>query len=415
MSDTNATPAMVEPFSATPVGLGEIARVFLKLGAMSYGGPAIMGIMQAEIQEKRKWIDKKAFVDGLALVNMLPGPGATQLGIFIGHAKGGMSGGIIAGLCFVLPAFLIMLALAAAYLAYGALPSMRSAFYGIGPVVLGIFAVAVYRLGKNAIKERVQLVIAVAAAAATLLPQIGLVLTLLIAGCTGIAVFDSRRHGLIAFGAVLAGLVLVRALEWLYAGSDAAARVASQAGAIPSLWELGAFFFKVGAFTFGGGLSMLAFMQEQVVAQLGWLTPQEFVDGLALGQLTPGPILMLAAFIGFKLKGIAGATIAAGAIFLPSFLMMLTILPVLTRMGNLAWLKAFMRGVGPAVIGALAVSLAQMTPHAAPDWMAWALLLGTVAIMLWRNIGPLSLMLGGAGIGLVLKEGVLGRVRDLVR
>jgi chromate transporter len=415
MSDTNATPATAESSSATPVGLGEIARVFLKLGAMSYGGPAIMGIMQAEIQEKRKWIDKKAFVDGLALVNMLPGPGATQLGIFIGHAKGGMSGGIIAGLCFVLPAFLIMLALAAAYLAYGALPSVRSAFYGIGPVVLGIFAVAVYRLGKNAIKERAQLVIAVAAAAAMLLPQIGLVLTLLIAGCTGIAVFDSRRHGLIAFGVVLAGLVLVRALEWLYAGSDAAARVASQAGAIPSLWELGTFFFKVGAFTFGGGLSMLAFMQEQVVAQLGWLTPPEFVDGLALGQLTPGPILMLAAFIGFKLKGIAGATIAAGAIFLPSFLMMLTILPLLKRMGNLAWLKAFMRGAGPAVIGALAVSLAQMAPHAAPDWMAWALLLGTVAIMLWRNIGPLSLMLGGAGIGLVLKEGVLGRVRDLVR
>src|SRR3972149_6251647 len=166
MSDTNATPAMVEPFSATPVGLGEIARVFLKLGAMSYGGPAIMGIMQAEIQEKRKWIDKKAFVDGLALVNMLPGPGATQLGIFIGHAKGGMSGGIIAGLCFVLPAFLIMLALAAAYLAYGALPSMRSAFYGIGPVVLGIFAVAVYRLRPERNKESAPSAVARAAAAA---------------------------------------------------------------------------------------------------------------------------------------------------------------------------------------------------------------------------------------------------------
>jgi chromate transporter len=415
MSDTNATPATVEPSAATPVGLGEIARVFLKIGVMSYGGPAIMGIMQAEIQEKRKWIDKKAFVDGLALVNMLPGPGATQLGIFIGHAKGGMAGGIIAGFCFILPAFLIMLALAAAYLAYGALPSMRSAFYGIGPVVLGIFAVAVYRLGKNAIKERAQLVIAVAAAAAMLLPQIGLVLTLLIAGCTGIAVFDSRRHGVIGLGVVLAGLVLVRGLEWLYAGSDAAPGVPSQVGAIPSLWELGTFFFKVGAFTFGGGLSMLAFMQEQVVVQLGWITPQEFVDGLALGQLTPGPILMLAAFIGFKLKGIPGATITAVAIFLPSFLMMLTVLPVLKRMDNLAWLKAFMRGVGPAVIGALAVSLAQMAPHAAPDWIAWVLLLGTVAIMLWRNIGPLSLMLGGAGIGLVLKEGVLGRVRDLVR
>lgn len=415
MSDTNTKPTMIDPPARNPVSLAEIARVFLKIGAMSYGGPAIMGIMQAEIQEKRKWIDKKTFVDGLALVNMLPGPGATQLGIFIGHAKGGVVGGIIAGICFILPAFFIMFALAAAYLAYGALPSMRSAFYGIGPVVLGIFAVAVYRLGKNAIKERAQVVIAFAAAAAMLLPQIGVVMTLLIAGCTGIAVFDSRRHGVIGFAVVLAGFVLVHGLEWLYAGSDAAPVVPAPAGIVPSLWELGTFFFKVGAFTFGGGLSMLAFMQEQVVVQLGWLTPQEFVDALVLGQLTPGPILMLAAFIGFKLKGIAGATIAAGAIFLPSFLMMLTILPLLKRMGNLVWLKAFMRGVGPAVIGALAVSLAQMAPHAAPDWTTWALLLGTVAIILSRNFGPLPIMLGGAGIGLFLKGGVLRRVLDLAR
>ncbi len=396
------------------VGLAELARAFLKLGAMSYGGPAIMGIMQAELQEKRGWVSKEKFLEGLALVNMLPGPGATQLGIFIGHAKGGMAGGIIAGLCFVLPAFFIMLALAAAYLAYGALPSMRSAFYGIGPVVLGIFTVAVYRLGKNAIKEMVQVVIAVAAAATMAAPHIGLVITLLIAGCAGIAVFDSRRHGVIGLAVVLIGLVLMRGLELLYASSDAAPVIPIMDGVAPSLLDLGSFFFKVGAFTFGGGLSMLAFMQEQVVVQLGWLTPQEFVDGLALGQLTPGPILMLAAFIGFKLKGIVGATIAAGAIFLPSFLMMLSILPMLKRMGNLAWLKAFMRGVGPAVIGALAVSLGQLAPHAAPDWTAWALLLGTIMIMLWRNIGPLAFMLGGASIGLVLKERLLRRVLNLV-
>src|SRR5689334_10849 len=145
-------------------GLADLARAFLKLGAMSYGGPAIMGIMQAELQEKRGLVSKEKFLEGLALVNMLPGPGATQLGIFIGHANGGTAGEIIAGLCFVLPAFLIMLVLAAAYGAYGALPSMRSAFYGIGPVVLGIFTVAVYRLCNNAIKERAQVVIAVVAA-----------------------------------------------------------------------------------------------------------------------------------------------------------------------------------------------------------------------------------------------------------
>ena len=405
------------PTDGRSASLGEIARVFLKIGAMSYGGPAIMGIMQAEIQEKRQWIDKNTFVDGLALVNMLPGPGATQLGIFIGHAKAGIAGGIVAGLGFILPAFAIMLALTAAYLAYGALPSMRSAFYGIGPVVIGIFAVAVYRLGKNAIGERAQVAIALSAAAAMLFPQVGLVAILLIAGCAGIAAFDSRKHGATAFAIVIGTLALLRAFAWTQGaqGLAGSSSVPAPPGIEPSLWDLGTFFFKVGAFTFGGGLSMLAFMQEQVVNQFGWLTPQEFVDGLALGQLTPGPVLMLAAFIGFKLKGVGGAAIAAGAVFLPSFLMMLTILPLLKRIGNLGWLRAFMRGVGPAVIGALAVSLAQMAPHAAPDWITWLLLAGTVAIMLWKNTGPLPLMAAGGALGVILKENVIGRVRDLVR
>ena len=148
--------------SERTVGQAEIAGVFLTIGAMSYGGPAIMGIMQAEIQEKRGWISKEEFVEGLALVNMLPGPGATQLGIFIGHAKAGLAGGIIAGVCFMLPAFLIMLGLAAAYVAFGTLPSMRNAFHGIGPVVVGIFAVSVYRLGKATIREWSQIAIAIA-------------------------------------------------------------------------------------------------------------------------------------------------------------------------------------------------------------------------------------------------------------
>ena len=322
---------------------------------------------------------------------------------------------IIAGLCFILPAFVIMLALAAVYLAYGTLPSLRSAFYGIGPVVLGLFAVAVYRLGRNAIKERTQIAIAVAAAAAMVLPPVGLATILLLAGCAGIAAFDSRRHGLVGLVVVSVGLAVARLIEWLYADPSAAAVAKSSSIAMPSVWELGPFFFKVGALTFGGGLSLLAFMQEQVVVQFAWLTPQEFVDGLALGQLTPGPILMLAAFIGFKLHGIVGATVSAGAIFLPSFLMMLTILPALRKMGDLAWLKAFMRGVGPAVIGALAVSLVQMAPHAAPDWVTWVLLLATIAVLFRRNVAPLPLMLGGGAIGLFVKSGIVGKIRDMVR
>src|SRR6266851_3159018 len=403
--------------SERTVGLAEIAGAFLKIGAMSYGGPAIMGIMDTEIREKRQWLTKPQFVEGLALVNMLPGPGATQLGIFIGHAKAGLAGGIIAGVCFVLPAFLIMLALAAAYVAFGTLPSMRNAFYGIGPVVVGIFAASVYRLAKGTIRERSQIAIAVAAAVVMFFTPVGLVLPLMAAGCVGIALFNSRRAGLIALAVLVAVfgayyLIDITLTQFIMPTADFPQR---SNAASPSLWEFGGFFFKVGAFTFGGGLSMLAFMQEQVVNQFGWLTPQEYIDGLALGQLTPGPILMLAAFIGFKLAGVTGAAVAGSAIFFPSFLMMLSVLPLLRKLKDLQWLRAFMRGVGPAVIGALAVSLVQMAPHAAPDVFTWFLLALTIGIILLRNVGPLPVMAGGAVIGLLSRGNLLKRIEELAR
>jgi len=403
--------------SERKVGLAEIAGVFLKIGAMSYGGPAIMGIMQAEIQEKRGWISKPEFVEGLALVNMLPGPGAAQLGIFIGHAKAGLAGGIVAGVCFVLPAFMIMLALAASYVAFGTLPSMRNAFYGIGPVVVGIFAASVYRLGKGTIRESSQIAIAVVAAIVIYFTPIGLVMPLMAAGCVGITLFDSRRTGLIALSILVAVfgtyyLADTFLIQLIMPTTDVPQRSNLTT---PSLSNIGAFFFKVGAFTFGGGLSMLAFIQEQVVNQFGWLTPKEFVDGLALGQLTPGPILMLAAFIGFKLAGATGAAVAGSAIFLPSFLMMLSVLPLLRKLKDLQWLRAFMRGVGPAVIGALAVSLVQMAPHAAPDIFTWVLLALTIGIILLCNVGPLPIMAGGGVIGLLRRGNALKRLGEFVR
>ena len=188
-----------------------------------------------------------------------------------------------------------------------------------------------------------------------------------------------------------------------------------QQSGLPDLWGLGVFFFKVGALTFGGGLSMLAFIQGQVVSQFHWLTPQEFVDGLALGQLTPGPVLMLAAFVGYKLAGVVGAAVAAAAIFLPSFVMMLSVLPLLQRMNDLQWLRAFMRGVTPAVIGALGASLTQMVPRAAPDPFTACLLILTVGALLLRNIGPLPLVFGGAVLGLIAKAGLWERVERLAR
>ena len=389
----------------------DLAKAFLKLGAMSYGGPAIMGIMQAEIQEKRGWLSKEKFLEGLALVNMLPGPGATQLGIFIGYHRAGWWGGLLAGLCFILPAFFIMLALTLLYSAYGALPVMRDAFYGLSPVVLGIFVVAVCRLGKAALKGSPQILLAVGAAVAVAFTPLGIVTTLLLAGCAGVMLYHSRAQGL---RAALAILILFGVVHWGYLPLPGNLLIGHGSMEAPRWWEIGSFFFTVGAFTFGGGITMLAFVQEQVVNQLNWLTPQEFLDGLALGQLTPGPILMLAAYVGYKLAGIAGAVVGGGAIFLPSFLMMLSVLPLLARVSHWLWIKAAMRGIGAAVIGALAVALLQMAPHAAPDGFTALLLILTITAMLWWRAGPLSLMLAGGYIGATSRLNPLQRLKDLV-
>lgn len=377
----------------------DITSSLFKIGALAYGGPAIMGIMQAELQEKRRWISKERFVEGLSLVNMLPGAGATQLGIFLGHARGGWWGGLLAGICFVLPAFFIMLALTVTYSTVGGTPLMRGALYGLGPVVLGIFAVAVYRLGRNAITGLAQILIALAAAAAVAVGPFGLAVVLALAGGLGIFLFYSRKLG----ASILALLAAVWLLWSFAAGPQLSMPVATgDAGAAPAgLFEIGAFFFKVGAFTFGGGLTMIAFVQEQVVNQMQWLTPREFVDGLALGQFTPGPILMVAAFVGYKLAGILGALVGAAAIFLPSFILMLSILPVFDRVRNLQWMKAALKGIGPAVIGILTVSLTQMAPHAVPDNFAIVIFALTVIMLLAWRVGAIKIMLGGALAGVL--------------
>ena len=207
--------------------------------------------------------------------------------------------------------------------------------------------------------------------------------------------FHARWVGAVALTLLTAVLAVILIIPWSPFPLVAPLTQAT------SLADLGLFFFKVGACIFGGGLTMIAFIQEQVVNQLHWLTQQEFIDGLALGQFTPGPVLMVAAYVGYKVAGLGGAVIAAMAIFLPSFILMLSILQMFERVRTLVWTKAAMRGVGPAVIGVLAVSLLQIAPHALPDTFAIVMLMGTlVALLTWR-IGALKLMLAGAGLGVL--------------
>ena len=377
----------------------DIAAQLLKIGATAYGGPAIMGIMQAELQEKRQWVSKERFVEGLSLVNMLPGATAAQLSIFLGYARGGWWGGLLGGLCFVLPGFLILLVLTLGYAAFGVTPILRGALYGLGPVVLGIYLVAVYRLGRNVTSTRAQALIAVAAAVVALAGLVSVAGILLLAGGVGLWLFHSRKLG----GAVLASLAacLVGA-HFLARSVSVPGLLASPADApAASLVPVGAFLFQVGALTFGGGISMIAFIQEQVVSQFHWLTPQEFIDGLALGQLTPGPILMVAAYVGYKVAGFSGAVVGGVAAFLPSFLMMLAILPAFDRVSKLSWTRAALRGIAPAVIGTLAVSLVRLAPHAVPDLFAVVTLVATVVVLMVWRMSTINVMLLGAGIGIV--------------
>jgi chromate transporter len=389
---------------AAPAGRAwEVARVFLKLGAISYGGPAMMGIMQAEIERKRQWISRERFVEGLALVNLLPGPLAAQLSIVLGHARAGWLGGVLGGLAFIVPGFVIMLALTVAYSRYGALPALRGVFYGLSPVVVGIFALAIYRLARTAIKDARQIGIALASALVVGLTPFGLVPTMLVAAGVGVALYASRGWGLAA--AVLAvGVFGARVFVDAGPGLSGLVRLTDGGGGTPpELWRLALFFLGVGAFTYGGGLAILAFLQEHVVMQLHWLSATEFLDGLALGQLTPGPIITLAAFVGYRAAGAWGAVVSAAAIFLPSFVMVLAVLPFIERLRRVGWIAAALRGIAPAVIGMTAVALLQMAPHAATDAVTVALLALTVAALALRRLAPLPLMAAGGAVGAALR------------
>jgi chromate transporter len=373
----------------------EIALGFLKIGATAYGGPAIMGVMQAEFQERRQWTTKPRFLEGLALVNVLPGATATQLGIFLGHVRGGWWGGLLAGLCFAAPGFVVMLGLTVAYAAFGVSPIVRGALYGLGPVVLAIFFAALLRLGRSAVRSWTQALIAAGAAVAALVSPLGAAAIVLLAGGVGLFLFHGKRAGVIALVALMIALAL---LPLVAVAPLAPPAIAAPA---PSLPRIAALFAAIGAFTFGGGLSMIALMEEHVVDRLHWLTPREFVDGLALGQLVPGPVLMVAAYVGYKTLGLGGALVAAAASFLPSFALMLALLPVFDRVRNLAWARAALQGIVPSVIGVMAVALARMAPHAAPDPPAIvALVVTAVALIVWR-LAPLKVIAGGAVFGIV--------------
>jgi chromate transporter len=300
----------------------------------------------------------------------------------------------------MLPAFFILLGLTLLYSAYGSVPFVQDALHGVGAAVVAIYAATVYRMGRSTLKGAGELAIAVAAGIVVAATPLGMATALLLAACAGLALYASRIRGLAA-AAVVGALVAAFYLAQPFAAMSPAHGGTSAGAAAPSLWALGAFFLKVSALTFGGGIAIIAFVQEDVVMRMGWLTSREFLDGLALGQLTPGPVLMIAAYVGYKLAGLAGALVGAACIFAPAFFLMLPLMPFLERFEHVAWIKAAMRGIVPAVIGCLVVTLAQLLPHGVPDAFAAIIAAAVLVAAMVRRMSPLPLVLAAGAAGML--------------
>ena len=335
------------------VRLRELAKLFLKLGVIGFGGPqAHIAMINNEAVVRRNWFTQEQFTEGVAVCEMLPGPASTQMGIYTGYVYGGQWGALVAGLCFISPAFLIVLALSWGYFRFQDLPQIEALFLGISPVVTAIVLGFCWKLGKKTIKNWSAGAIAVAVFALTLLLRVNVLVQFILAGIVGLVVFGPRRPSQSRMLLPLVPLVGQVPLETLTLSSFwGLERI--QAFFLP----LSFFFLKVGSFIFGGGLVIIPLLEFEVVDQLHWLTRTEFINGVAIGQLSPGPVVLTSAFVGYKVAGVLGAFVSAVAIFIPSFAFIMLAAPILVRMRQNPWVRSFLQGVTPAVLGAIAAAV----------------------------------------------------------
>lgn len=364
----------------------EVAALFFKLGAISFGGPAAhIALMEQEVVVKRGWLSREHFLDLLAATNLVPGPNATEMAIHIGFVHAGWPGLVAGGVAFIVPAFLISLALAIVYVRFGTLPQGAALFYGINPAVMAIILTATYRLGRTALKDKVAVMLGIACLAAALL-GVNEVVLLLAAGIAGILLYARPRWPWLAalalsIGSPGAALTLAHHLD-------------------DRLVRLGLFFLKVGALIFGSGMVLFAFIQRDVVTGYGWLTLQQLLDAIAVGQMTPGPVLSSATFIGYLVAGVPGAVISTIAVFFPSFVIVALIGPWIPRLRQSPIAQAFLRGVNAAVVALiLSVSLALFRSAVVDVWTAIVVVVGLVALLRFK-VNTLWLVMGGAVVGL---------------
>jgi len=380
--------------------LTEIAQIFLKLGIIGFGGPvAHIAMIEDEIVKRRQWLTQEHFLDLLGATNLIPGPNSTEMAIHIGYIYAGWLGLIIAGICFILPAVLITGFLAWIYVSYGTLPQISPLLYGIKPVVLAIIINAVWGLGKKAVKTRKLLIIAIAVGLITEFTKINEIVALLMGGILGmIWLRSSNQTNLIILGLTAETFLQTTVI------STATNNINNHVSV--SLWKLGLFFLKIGSVLFGGGYLLIAFLQRGLVEEYGWLTQQQLLDSIAIGQFTPGPVLSTATFIGYIIAGFPGAIVATVGIFLPSFLFVAMLNSFMDTLRKSSWTRPFLDAVNVSAVALMTLTTIQVgiatliSPKTdSIDFLSLGIAVISAILVIRYHINSIYLILGGGIIG----------------
>ena len=375
-----------------PSPLGELAALFFKLGATAFGGPAAhVAMMEDEVVRRRKWLTREEFLDLLGATNLIPGPNSTEMAIHIGHRRAGWWGLIVAGSCFILPATLIVLGCAWAYVRYGELPPVEAVLYGIKPVIIAVVLQALWRLGKSAVKTALLGLIVAAIVALGFLGVNELALLFGAGAVVAIPRALKKRRGIAAAIALPAPLLAV-----------AAPAAATPTMAVSfGLWPLFLFFLKVGSVLYGSGYVLLAFLRSDLVERFGWLTETQLLDAIAIGQITPGPLFTTATFIGYLLGGTPAAFVATIGIFVPAFFFVAISGPLVPRIRRSPIAGAFLDGVNAASLALMAVVTLHLARTALVDWLTVLLGIAAAFVLLRWKVNSAWLVAGGAVIGFI--------------
>jgi len=383
------------PPRGTRGSLGEVAALFLKLGCIAFGGPAAhIAMMRQEVVQRRRWVSDQEFLDLFAAANLIPGPTSTEMAIFLGYVRAGWPALILAGTLFILPAMVIVLAIAWTYVRFGSLPPAEWILYGIKPVIIAIIAQALWELAKSAFHDWLLAALSIAIIVLYLIG--GNAIALLFGAGAVIALLRRARHGQLSH---LTAAIPPAAL--LGAGSPVAVGVPF------SLSTLFLTFLKIGAVTYGSGYVLLAFLRGDLVVRYHWLTDKQLIDAIAVGQFTPGPLFTTATFVGYLTGGLRGAVLATLGIFLPSFVFAAFVYPLIPRLRQSPTARAFLDGVTAAALGLMAAVTWQLGRTAIVDIATAVIAILAFGFLLRFRMSSAWLVVGGALLG-VARKAILG-------